>query len=65
MQNLITAKVVLEIHVISSKSGAIEDSFNDSEVGVGFSKSNAEEAVLEKIYKKLGEGHWDRLKSGS
>ena len=36
-----------------------------SEVGAGFSKSNAEEAALEKIYKKLGEGHWDRLKSGS
>ena len=65
MQNLITAKVVLEIHVISSKSGATEDSFSISEVGVGFSKSNAEEAALEKIYKKLGEGHWDRLKSGS
>lgn len=65
MQNLITAKVVLEIHLISTKSGTIEDSFSISEVGAGFSKSNAEEATLEKIYKKLGEGHWDRLKSGS
>lgn len=58
MQNLITAEVSIELHLISSKTGCIEDSISISEGGVGFSKQTAESSAMEKIFEKLKEKVW-------
>lgn len=55
MQNMITAKASIEIHVISSKTATIEDSFTITEAGAGFSRATAEEMVIERILKKFAE----------
>jgi hypothetical protein len=62
MQNMITAQTVIEIHIISAKSGVIEESFTESEVGAGFSKATAEDAAKERILKKLTEKDWSILR---
>lgn len=62
MQNMITAHTVIEIHIISAKTGVIEDSFTVSEVGAGFSKAAAEDTARERIFKKLTEKDWGILR---
>jgi hypothetical protein len=49
LQNMITANASIEIHVTSSETGTIEDSFTIEETGAGFSKLIAEEAAMERI----------------
>ena len=49
LQNMITAKVFIEIHIISSESGTIEDSIKATETGAGFSKETAEGMAMERI----------------
>lgn len=55
MHNMISARVSVEIHVISGKTGSIEDSFTLSEVGAGFSGVSAEGMAVERIVKNLVE----------
>jgi len=55
MQNMITAKASIEIHIVSSKTGTIVDSFTITETGAGFSRATAEEMVIERILKKFAE----------
>lgn len=55
MENMITAKASIEIHIVSSKTGRIEDSFTITETGAGFSRPTAEEMVIERILKKFAE----------
>lgn len=62
MQNMITAHAVIEIHVISAKTGVIEEVFAVSEVGAGFSKAAAEDTAKERILKKLTEKDWSVLR---
>jgi hypothetical protein len=52
---MITAKASIEIHIVSSKTGTIEDSFTITETGAGFSRATAEEMVIERILKKFAE----------
>ena len=52
-EGLITATVSVEIHIISAKSGTIEDSFAVTDKGAGYTKSKAEEKALENILKSL------------
>ncbi|NUO09435.1 MAG: hypothetical protein HUU08_12280 [Candidatus Brocadia sp.] len=49
LQNVITAKVSIEVHLVSAETGTIEDSFTITETGAGFSKDAAEEILLERI----------------
>lgn len=62
MQDMITAKASIRFHLISSKTGAIEDSFTISEVGAGFSESTAEDLAIERILKKFGERKLDIIR---
>lgn len=64
MQSMITARAVVEIHIISAKTGVIEDSFSISEVGAGFSKSTSEGLATKRIIKKLSERSWDIGRKG-
>ena len=49
MQGMITAKASIKFHLISTKTGILEDSFIISELGAGFSRNSAEELAIEKI----------------
>jgi hypothetical protein len=60
--NVLTAHATIEIHVISARTGSVIDSFNVSEVGAGFSKSNAENLAIESIFKKLEERKMDIIR---
>lgn len=60
--NVLTAHAAIEIHVISARTGIVVDSFNVSEVGAGFSKSNAESMAMERIFKKLEERKMDIIR---
>lgn len=52
-EDLVTATVSVEIHEISTKSGAIENSFTVTDKGAGYSKLKAEEMALENMLKSL------------
>ncbi len=60
--NVLTAHVFIEIHVVSTRTGTVADSFNVSEVGAGFSKPNAESIAMERIFKKLEERKMDIIR---
>lgn len=62
MQNMITATAFVEIHIVSSKTGTIEDSFTISQKGPGFSKADAEEIAMERIVKQIGEKIAEKMK---
>jgi hypothetical protein len=49
MEDMISAKVTMEFRIISTKTGALEDRFTLSEVGVGFSRAAAKELAIERI----------------
>lgn len=64
MQNMITARTIVEFRIISAKTGVIEDSFTISEVGAGFSKATSEGLAIERILKKLSDRNWDIIRKG-
>ena len=49
LENVLTATVTLELHVIEGKTGAIVNSATFEQNGPGFSKSKAEQAANERI----------------
>ena len=49
LQNMTTAKVSIEIHIVSLEAGTIEDNFKITETGAGFSKETAEGMAMERI----------------
>jgi len=51
--DLITASMSLELHVISSKTGAIKKSISFSQKGAGFSNGDASKNAEEKIVKEI------------
>ena len=53
LQNMTTAKVSIEIHIVSSEAGTIEDNFKITETGAGFSKATAEGMAMERILQVL------------
>lgn len=55
LQDMITANVSIAIHVVSSKTGIIEASFTIAQNGPGFSRDNAEEVAIERIFQELEE----------
>lgn len=64
LQNMITAKASVEIHVTSSETGTIEDSFTIEETGAGFSKSIAEGAAMERILAIISQKLSETFKKG-
>lgn len=52
-ENVITADVVLDIRIIASNGGNIEESTTISQKGPGFSQHEAEQAALERIRQEL------------
>ncbi len=52
-EGLITAAVSLEIRIVSSKKGTIEDSFNISQTGAGYTKLKAEATAVENVLDAL------------
>lgn len=64
MQGMTTGVVNLEIHIVSSQTGAVTDSFSLSETGAGFTKTEAENQAMERISGKLTAMGWNSLKSG-
>ena len=64
LQNMITAKASIEIHVTSSETGAMEDCFTIEETGAGFSKSIAEEAAMERILTNISHNYLKPLIRG-
>lgn len=54
-EGLVTAAVSLDIRIISSKKGTIEDSFNISMRGAGYTKLKAEETAVENVLNALRE----------
>lgn len=52
-EGLITATVSIELHIISTETGTIDDSFTITERGAGYTKSNAEEIALGNVMKTL------------
>lgn len=53
LQNMTTAKVSIEIHILSSETGMIEDNFKITETGAGFSKEAAAGMAMERILKVI------------
>lgn len=54
-EGLITATISLEIHIVSSKKGTIEGSFNISRTGAGYTKLKAEETAVGNVLDALSE----------
>lgn len=52
LENVITATVKLELHVISSASGTVQNSFSFAEKGPGFSRDDAEKNAIERILQR-------------
>lgn len=52
-ENMITADVALDIRIIASNGGNIEESMTISQKGPGFSQHEAEQAALERIRQEL------------
>ncbi|BBO18845.1 conserved hypothetical protein [Candidatus Brocadia pituitae] len=55
LQNMTTAKISIEIHIVSSEAGTIEDNFRLTETGAGFSKATAEEMAMERILQVMSQ----------
>jgi hypothetical protein len=53
LEDLITADVSLEVHVIASRTGSIQTSFTIRHKGVGFSRKNAEEKGIKELLQEL------------
>ncbi len=52
-EGLITASVSLDIRIVSSKRGTMEDSFNISQTGAGYTKLKAEETAVANVLDAL------------
>jgi len=53
LENVLTATVTLELHVLASQSGAIVDSATFAQNGPGFSQSKAEQAANERVLEEV------------
>ncbi len=52
-EGLITADAALEIHIVSSNQGTVEDSFTISNSGAGYTKADAERITMRNIMETL------------
>lgn len=55
LENVITAHVTLEIHIVSSATGVITESFTIATNGARFSQEEAEQAAIERMSQELRE----------
>ena len=55
LENTKTANITLELHMVSSVTGVLEDSFTLTTNGVGFSEVDAEKVALERMLSQLNE----------
>lgn len=53
LSNLITASMTLELHVVSSQTGAVEQSVSFSQKGAGFSNADASKIAEENILREF------------